>query len=105
MIKSVQNEAVRSFWLTSRDVLPGDKLGVDRSPAMTAVRLGHSRSNSECHQSAGPARLRALYDAVFRQAEATPNIVAEIDSASMIKVALRAGIGATIHPRSSWMEG
>lgn len=48
--------------------------------------------------------LRALYDAVFRQAEVTPNIIAEIDSVSMIRAAVRAGIGATIHPRSSWMD-
>jgi DNA-binding transcriptional LysR family regulator len=48
--------------------------------------------------------LRALYDAVFRQAEITPNMIAEIDSVSMIKVAVRAGIGATINPRSSWID-
>lgn len=46
--------------------------------------------------------LRALYDAMFRQAEITPNIVAEIDSVSMIRAAVLAGIGATIHPRSAW---
>ena len=57
MIKSVQNEAVRSFWLTSRDALPGDKLGQ-----------------------------------------------AETDSVSMTKAGVRAGLGATIHPRSSWMD-
>ncbi|HEX2885725.1 LysR substrate-binding domain-containing protein [Vineibacter terrae] len=48
--------------------------------------------------------LRALYDAVFRQAEITPAIVAEIDSVSMIKAAVVAGIGATINPLSSWTE-
>jgi len=46
--------------------------------------------------------LRALYDAVFRQAEITPNIIAEIDSVSMIRSAVLAGIGATINPRTSW---
>jgi DNA-binding transcriptional LysR family regulator len=46
--------------------------------------------------------LRALYDAVFRQAEITPNITAEIDSVSMLRAAVLAGIGATINPRSSW---
>jgi LysR family transcriptional regulator, regulatory protein for tcuABC len=46
--------------------------------------------------------LRALYDAVFRQADITPNIIAEIDSVSMIRGAVLAGIGATIQPRSSW---
>lgn len=46
--------------------------------------------------------LRALYDAVFRQAEITPNIIAEVDSVSMIRAAVLAGIGATILPRSSW---
>jgi LysR family transcriptional regulator, regulatory protein for tcuABC len=46
--------------------------------------------------------LRALYDAVFRQAEITPNIIAEIDSVSMIRGAVLAGIGATIQTRGSW---
>jgi len=46
--------------------------------------------------------LRALYDAVFRQAEITPNVIAEIDSVSMIRAAVLAGIGATINPRTSW---
>jgi DNA-binding transcriptional LysR family regulator len=46
--------------------------------------------------------LRALYDAAFRQAEITPNIVAEIDSVSMIRAAVLAGIGATFHPCSTW---
>ena len=46
--------------------------------------------------------LRTLYDAVFRQADITPNIIAEIDSVSMIRGAVLAGIGATIQPRSSW---
>jgi DNA-binding transcriptional LysR family regulator len=48
--------------------------------------------------------LRALFDAAFRQAEITPNVVAEIDSVSMMHSAVIAGLGATIHPLSSWQE-
>lgn len=48
--------------------------------------------------------LRALYDAVFRQAELSPNIIAEIDFVSMIKAAVLAGLGATINPVSSWSD-
>jgi DNA-binding transcriptional LysR family regulator len=29
---------------------------------------------------------------------------AEIDSVSMTKAAVRAGLGTTIHPQSSWMD-
>ncbi len=48
--------------------------------------------------------LRALYDAAFRQAEVTPNVVAEIDSVSLMRAAVIGGVGATIHPLSSWQD-
>ena len=48
--------------------------------------------------------LRALYDAAFRQAEVAPNVVAEIDSVSMMRAAVIGGLGATIHPLSSWQD-
>ena len=48
--------------------------------------------------------LRTLYDAVFRQAAKTPNIVAEIDSVALMHAAVVAGVGATINPLSSWRE-
>jgi hypothetical protein len=37
MIKSVQNEAVLSSWLTSRDALPGAKFGLDGGPPFGEV--------------------------------------------------------------------
>lgn len=48
--------------------------------------------------------LRTLYDAAFRQAAKTPNIVAEIDSVALMHAAVVAGVGATINPLSSWRE-
>ncbi|MGE0749677.1 MAG: LysR substrate-binding domain-containing protein [Variibacter sp.] len=68
-----------------------------------AVRLAESRSLRILLPSARQT-LRALYDAAFRQAEVTPNVVAEIDSVSLMRAAVIGGVGATIHPLSSWQD-
>jgi DNA-binding transcriptional LysR family regulator len=49
--------------------------------------------------------LRALFDAVFRQADVEPTVVAEIDSISVMKAAVGRAMGATIHPLSIWRDG
>lgn len=82
-----------------------EELCVLASPEM---RLGRGRQVKLAALAGAPLLLpsrihtiRRVVDAAFERAGMTPNVVAEIESATTLASAVEAGLGATVLPRSS----
>jgi LysR family tcuABC transcriptional regulator len=75
--------------------------GLAGMPAKDSVRLSELGKLPLILPSEGAGSLRTLVSGALRQASVEPNIVAEIDGLATLLDAVRAGMGATIHPASA----
>lgn len=91
---SVQPLLDEDLFLIGSDSLPG-------MPKGEAVRLARLDRLPLVLPSEGAGSLRSLVSRALRSASAEPNIVAEIDGLGTLFDAVRAGVGATIHPASA----
>lgn len=91
---SVQPLLDEDLFLIGSQSLPG-------MPKGESVRLTQLDRLPLILPSEGAGSLRALVSRALRAASVEPNIVAEIDGLGTLFDAVRAGVGATIHPASA----
>lgn len=91
---SVQPLLDEDLFLIGSSSLPG-------MPKGESVRLARLGGLPLVLPSEGAGSLRGLVSRALRSASAEPNIVSEIDGLGTLFDAVRAGVGATIHPASA----
>jgi LysR family tcuABC transcriptional regulator len=91
---SVQPLLEEDLFLIGARSLPG-------MPASDTVRLSRLGRLPLILPSDGAGSLRALVAAALRRSSVEPHIVGEIDGLATLLDAVRAGMGATIHPASA----